>query len=86
MEHFNTWGNAVDSETFHIFKNTVATVERESTAHGNIRHYQEGVVGMNHIDNEEFLVKYKEKDDKIFHIIGITHQQPSSVMKLQENE
>ena len=43
MEHFNTWGNVVDPETFHIFKNTIATVERESTAHGNIRHYQEGV-------------------------------------------
>ena len=41
---------------------------------------------MNHMDNKEFLVKYKEKGDKIFHITGITHQQPSSVMKLPEND
>ena len=52
----------------------------------NIRHYQEGVFEMNHIDNKEFLVKYKEKGDKIFHITGITHQQPSSVMKLPGND
>ena len=75
-----SWGNAVDPETFRIFKNTIATVGRESTAYGNIRHYQEGVFGINHIDidNKEFLVKYKEKGDKIFHITRITHQQPSS--------
>ena len=46
MEHFNAWGNAVDPETFRIFKNTIATVERESTAHENIRHYEEGVFGI----------------------------------------
>ena len=86
MEHFNAWGNAVDPETFRIFKNTIATVGRESTAYGNIRHYQEGVFEINHIDNKEFLVKYKEKDDKIFLITGITRQQPSSVMKLLEND
>ena len=86
MEHFNAWGNAVDPETFRIFKNTIATVERESAAHGNTRHYQEGVFGINHIDNKESLAKYKEKGDKIFHITGITHQQPSSVMKLPEND
>ena len=39
-----------------------------------------------HIDNKEFLVKYKEKVDKIFHITGITHQQPSSVTNLLEND
>ena len=46
MEHFNAWGNTVDPETFRILKNTIATVERESTAHGNMRHYQEGVFGI----------------------------------------
>ena len=86
MEHFNAWGSAVDPETFRIFKNTIATVERESTAHGNITHYEEGVFRVNHIDNKEFLVKYKEKSGKIFHVTGITHQQPSSVMKLLEND
>ena len=85
MEHFNTWGNAVEPETFRIFKNMIAAVERESTAHGNIRHYREGVFGA-HTDNKEFLVKYKEKGDKIFHITGITNQLPSSVMKLPEND
>ena len=86
MEHFNAWGNAVDPETFRIFKNMIATAERQSTAYGNIRHYQEGVFGITHIDNKEFLVKYKEKGDKIFYITGIIHQQPSSVMKLPEND
>ena len=84
MEHFNAWGNAVDPETFRIFKNTIATVRREYTAYGNIR--QEGVFGINHTDNKEFLVKYKEKGDRIFHITGITHQQQSSVMKLLKND
>ena len=52
MEHFNAWGNALDPETCRTFKNTITAVERESTAHGNIRHYQEGVFGINHIDNK----------------------------------
>ena len=39
-----------------------------------------------HIDNKEFLVKYKEKGDKIFHITGITYKQPSSVTNLLEND
>ena len=84
MGHFNAWGNGVDPETFSIFKNTTATAERESTAHGNIRHYQKGVFGITHIDNKEFLIKYKEKGDKIFHNIPHHWKHPSAAILCDE--
>ena len=38
------------------------------------------------LPRSSLLGKYKEKGDKIFHITGITHQQPFSVTKLSEND
>ena len=67
MEYFSSWGISANPDTFRLFRSEVAQNEKDELLKGEIHSLEKEVFGVAHIDNKEFLKKYKRQGDQIVH-------------------
>ena len=84
MEYFNSWGISANPDTFRLFRSEVAQNQKDELLKGEIHNLEKEVFGVAHIDNKEFLKKYKRQGDRIIQGTGITLQQPNKTLVLPD--
>ena len=84
MEHFNSWGISANPNRFRLFRSEEAQNQKDEPLKGEIHNLEKEVFGVAHIDNKEFLKKYKRQGDRIVHFTGTTLQQQIKTLVLPD--